>query len=167
MDQKQSGWKDAVEVRQAAAADGPEIIALWRMLLQFYRKEAPDGLLQRTFSYAVNHPEQILVYLASLKGRAAGTASLHTGHYSTWGDYWYGHVEDLIVAPEFRRRGVAHRLLKQIEEAARQLGLGRVELLVLNDNLPAKRLYEQFGFVTDSAVYELMIDPGVKKRKER
>ena len=167
MDNRQAGQKDMIKIRQAVLEDGPEVCALWRMLLQFYRKEAPDELLRRSFRYAVDHPEQILIYLALIEGRAAGTASLHLGHYSTWNDYWYGHIEDLIVAPQFRRRGVARRLLMQIEEAAAQAGLGRVELLVLNDNLPARHLYEQFGFTTDSAVYELPIGGDSKKGKER
>lgn len=158
--------KDAIEIRQASAADEQEICALWKMLLQFYRKEAPDELLMRTFHYAVDHSDQILIYLASIKNRAAGTVSLHFGHYSTWNDYWYGHIEDLIVAPQFRRRGVGSLLLAQIEETARLYRLGRVELLVLNDNLPARLLYEQLGFITDSAVYELPIRRDRNKRKE-
>lgn len=147
-----------LEIRQAVASDEQEVCYLWRMLLQFYRKEASDEILRHTFHYAVDHPEKILVYLALLDGRPAGTISLHLGHYSTWNDYWYGHIEDLIVAPQFRRRGVAHALLLQIKEVAARLRLGRVELLVLNDNIPARRLYEQFGFTTDSAVYELPIE---------
>ncbi len=158
MNNRQKPTENVLEIRQAVPADEQEVCYLWRMLLQFYRKEASGEILRHTFHYAVNHPEKILVFLALIDGRPAGTISLHLGHYSTWNDYWYGHIEDLIVAPQFRRRGVAHRLLLQIKEAAAQCGLGRVELLVLNDNIPARRLYEQFGFNTDSAVYELPID---------
>lgn len=154
------------EIRQAVSSDEQDVCSLWRMLLQFYRKEASDEILRHTFRYAVEHPEKILVYLALVDGRPAGTVSLHLGHYSTWNDYWYGHVEDLIVSPEYRRRGLAYRLLLQIKKAAGRSGLGRVELLVLNDNIPARRLYEKFGFTTDSAVYELPIERETKKGKE-
>lgn len=155
MHDRQAVRKDLIEIRRAVLADEEAVCTLWRMLLQFYRKDAAGEVLQRSFRFAVYHPEQIHIYLALIEGRPAGTASLHFGHYSTWNDYWYGHVEDLIVAPQFRRRGVAYRLLVHIDEAARQAGLGRVELLVLNDNLPARRLYEKYGFTSDSMAYEL------------
>ena len=69
MDNRQAGQKDMIKIRQAVLKDGPEVCALWRMLLQFYRKEAPDELLRRSFRYAVDHPEQILIYLALIEGR--------------------------------------------------------------------------------------------------
>ncbi|HPU01878.1 MAG: GNAT family N-acetyltransferase [Firmicutes bacterium] len=157
MKNRQEGGEELLEIRQARLEDEQDVCALWKMLLHFYRKEAPDEILKRSFRYAIGHPERILIFLALVDGRAAGTASLHFGHYSTWNDYWYGHIEDLIVAPEFRRRGVARRLLEKIKEVAAQAGLGRLELLVLNDNLPARSLYEKLGFTTDSAAYELQL----------
>lgn len=166
MNNRQAGRGEAIKIRQAVESDEQVVLDLWRLLLQFYRKEAGDETLRHTFRYAVNHPGQIIIYLAYIDGCAVGSISLHLGHYSTWNDYWYGHVEDLIVVPEFRRRGVAYRLLKQIEETARQLGLGRVELLVLNENLHARKIYEQFGYTTDSVVYELPICGASNIRKE-
>ncbi len=45
-----------------------------------------------------------------------------------------------------RRRGVAKRLLQQLLGAARAGGAERITLEVAEDNLPARRLYESFGF---------------------
>ena len=143
-----------MEIRQATATDEEAVCRLWKMLLDFYRKEATMEMLRRCFRYAVNHPEQIIIYLAEIDGAAAGTASLHMGHYSTWNDDFYGHVEDLVVDPHYRDRGIAEALLKVIMETAREHNLGRLELNCLNDNLPARKLYEKMGFKTDSVVYE-------------
>ena len=87
----------------------------------------------------------------------AGTASLHQGHYSTWNDNWYGHIEDVVVDPAYRRCGVGEALVRHIVAVARALGLSRLELNALNDNIPARRLYEKIGFKTDSVVYELKL----------
>ncbi|NLA27279.1 MAG: GNAT family N-acetyltransferase [Firmicutes bacterium] len=107
---------------------------------------------------AVNHPEKIPVYLALIDGEPAGTISLHLGHYSTWNDYWYRSYRGPIVWRRNSDGSAAHRLLLRIKEVAAQCGLGRVELLMLNNNIPARRLYEQSGFTTDSAVYDLPIE---------
>lgn len=73
MDKGQCSRKNSIEVGQAVMGDMIKIIALLRILLQFYRKEAFDELLQHTYRYAVNHPEKILVYLSLIDGWPAGT----------------------------------------------------------------------------------------------
>ena len=50
----------------------------------------------------------------------------------------------LAVYPEFRRRGVARRLLG---EARRRAGDDALSLIVASANTPALSLYEAFGFV--------------------
>ena len=39
---------------------------------------------------------------------------------------------------------------KLLEEADNKLGLRRIELLVLTDNIPAINLYKKFGFKTEA-----------------
>jgi ribosomal protein S18 acetylase RimI-like enzyme len=144
-----------MEIRQAHAADENAVCRLWETLLAFYRKETGRPVLQRSFRYAVGHPRQVRIYVAVMDGAIAGTASLHLGHYSTWNDNWYGHIEDVVVAPEFRRRGVGLRLIRHLIAVAEEEGLARLELNTLATNHAARRLYEQLGFKTDSVVYEL------------
>lgn len=146
-----------MEIRQAAAGDEAEVCALWGMLLAFYGKKTGGGVLQRSFRYAVNHPRQVRIYVAVVEGKLAGTASLHMGHYSTWNDNWYGHVEDVVIAPEFRRRGAGRRLIMHIIGAAKEEGLSRLELNALAGNAAARLMYEKLGFTTDSVSYELRL----------
>lgn len=142
-------------IRQATAADTEQVVLLWQALLDYYHKKVDVAVLRRSFRYAAAHPEQVRVYLALDQGKALGTASLHLGHYSTWYDSWYGHVEDVVVYPEARRRGVARALIIHIIGEARQAGLSRIELNALADNSAAHRLYRGLGFSTDSVAYEL------------
>ena len=57
-----------------------------------------------------------------------------------------GSVDNVAVAPAYRRRGVADALLDDAEARARVLGLASVTLEVRAGNLPAIRLYEKHGF---------------------
>jgi ribosomal protein S18 acetylase RimI-like enzyme len=57
---------------------------------------------------------------------------------------WY--VDALAVAPGWRRRGVARRLLAEAETAAAQAGLRGVALDTGLGNEPARALYEACGF---------------------
>ncbi|MBS2039074.1 GNAT family N-acetyltransferase [bacterium] len=55
-------------------------------------------------------------------------------------------VDGLVVAPNYRRRKVAERLLHWAVDRAAQAGWPRLQLKVRADNLPALKLYAKFGF---------------------
>jgi ribosomal protein S18 acetylase RimI-like enzyme len=57
---------------------------------------------------------------------------------------WY--VDALAVAPDWRRRGVARRLLEEAERRAAAAGLDGVALDTGLENTPARALYEAAGF---------------------
>ncbi|MEW5784494.1 MAG: GNAT family N-acetyltransferase [Bacillota bacterium] len=144
-----------MQIRQADQADEKGVCDLWKMLLHFYGKERSEAVFRRSFRYAVSRPGQIQIFVAVMEEKIVGTASLHLGHYSTWNDHWYGHVEDVIVVPACRGRGVGEALIRRIIAAAAELGLGRLELNALADNTAARKMYEKIGFKTDSVSYEL------------
>lgn len=144
-----------MEIRQATAADQEAVISLWKTLLEFYNKKSPVEVLQRSFCFTLDNPKQVQVFVVEENGMIKGTASLHKGHYSTWHDNWYGHIEDVVVDPQCRGQGLAYKLLCHVIETAREQGLSRIELNALNTNHNARRLYEKLGFITQSVVYEL------------
>ena len=57
-----------------------------------------------------------------------------------------GHVKDLAVAPEHRRRGLGGRLLARALGSLAAAGAGRVKLEVRRTNEAARTLYLAFGF---------------------
>jgi [ribosomal protein S18]-alanine N-acetyltransferase len=79
-------------------------------------------------------------------------------------------IENIVVAPEFQRRGAATQLMDAlIREAQSKVGT-RILLEVRESNLPARRLYENHGFapigrrkgyyqhpVEDAVLYELQL----------
>jgi ribosomal protein S18 acetylase RimI-like enzyme len=60
---------------------------------------------------------------------------------------WY--VDALAVAPGWRRRGVARRLLDEAERRATAAGLDGVALDTGLENRPARALYEAAGFTLE------------------
>ena len=58
-----------------------------------------------------------------------------------------GHILTVDVAPEYRRLGVAERLLLEIEALFRQKGIEECRLEVREDNAAALSLYRKLGYV--------------------
>jgi ribosomal protein S18 acetylase RimI-like enzyme len=63
------------------------------------------------------------------------------------GPHTVGEVTDLFVAADFRRRGVATRLLRLAEGYLSEAGCDSFWLNVFAPNIGARRLYEGFGFI--------------------
>lgn len=57
-----------------------------------------------------------------------------------------GNIDNVAVAPEYRRRGIADALLIDVIRRARERGLSFLTLEVRAGNDPAIRLYEKYGF---------------------
>ena len=56
------------------------------------------------------------------------------------------HIANFAVSPDYRNRGVGKYLFAKSLAHIRKLGGGRVSLEVRVSNIPAQRLYRQFGF---------------------
>ena len=57
-----------------------------------------------------------------------------------------GDVDKVMVAPEYRRRGLAEELLRELFALGEGLGVEAYTLEVRVSNAPAIRLYEKMGF---------------------
>ena len=55
-------------------------------------------------------------------------------------------VENIVVAPEARLKGIGTRLLEELMARAKQMNSDRVFLEVRDSNAAARALYEKFGF---------------------
>lgn len=60
-----------------------------------------------------------------------------------------GDISNVAVREEFRRQGVARRMLAQLLKQGRERGITGFTLEVRASNKAAVRLYEEFGFVCE------------------
>jgi N-terminal acetyltransferase B complex catalytic subunit len=62
------------------------------------------------------------------------------------GKNWHGHVTAVSIAPEFRRMGVAARLMNLLELTSDKLNCFFVDLFVRESNAHAIGLYQRLGY---------------------
>jgi len=55
-------------------------------------------------------------------------------------------MENVVVAAEFLRRGIANQLVRELIQRAAEEAASAILLEVRESNLPARRLYEKHGF---------------------
>ncbi len=57
-----------------------------------------------------------------------------------------GHILNIAVLPEYRRRGIASKILSDLIRDGKSKGINAFTLEVRMGNAPARTLYERFGF---------------------
>lgn len=82
------------------------------------------------------------------------------GYVGMWVIRDEAHVTTLAVRPDCRRRGLGRRLLAQAISIARSNRAGKLTLEVRAGNLPARSLYERFGFEPMSFIPNYYGDTG-------
>lgn len=95
--------------------------------------------------------ERTLIFLAQVGERVAGKAELLLAPKSVYEENpavpHVGYVKRVIIAPDYRKLGLARLLMQHIIDYARhELALAALDLHVWEQNIPAIRLYESLGF---------------------
>lgn len=78
-------------------------------------------------------------YVAELDGVIAGCCGIR----NIAGD---GEITNVVVAEEYRKKGIGRKLMEYMLERAGENGIGDCTLEVRVSNQPAIRLYESLGF---------------------
>ncbi len=85
------------------------------------------------------------IILAFVNDKPAGIVNCFEG-FSTFACKPLLNIHDFAVAPEFRGRGLAKKLMYKIEEVANSLGCCKITLEVLEGNTIAQAVYRACGF---------------------
>ena len=140
-----------ITVRRAEPSDADQLVRLaaavgrergdWLLTTDTWRTAADE----RRYLKAVRRHSDAAVFVAvdDEQGVVVGRLSLARDPHPA-----SAHVADLglMVAAEYRRRGIGRSLLDTAVEWARAADIRKLELHVFPWNEPAIRLYERFGF---------------------
>ena len=138
------GWRDGEMARAAQL-----IVAAYRahpdsrINDQYHSTQGAQRFLHNIVRYpgcGVFVPEASFVAVDALSGALAGMV------LSSQISAECGHITQICVAPEYRRRGLAEWLMRAAIETLASTGLRRLTLTVTASNEGAVRLYEREGF---------------------
>lgn len=59
--------------RMVCVTNKLELCRIWSMLHKFYKKQSSPEVLQRSYRYAINHPEKVLIFIILIEGVVTGT----------------------------------------------------------------------------------------------
>jgi GNAT superfamily N-acetyltransferase len=138
-------------VRVASLEDVPEITPLFRQYLAFYSRHATATLPSTFLAARLSAGDcRILVAVRSRRPENVLGFALNYPSYSSlrMAKIWI--LNDLFVAPDHRRRGVARRLIEAVDEHARADGASAVRLETEAANHRARQLYQAAGYRADT-----------------
>jgi ribosomal protein S18 acetylase RimI-like enzyme len=130
----------------ATQDDLPQLVELLGILFTQEHELAPDAEKQsRGLRLIIGDPAVGRIYVAREGMRVLGMVNiLRTVSTAEGGPA--GMLEDFVVRPECRGKGVGAQLLAYAAGRAKAEGLLRLILLTDGDNVNAQRLYERAGF---------------------
>ncbi|TBR39974.1 MULTISPECIES: GNAT family N-acetyltransferase [Dyella] len=136
-----------ITVRQATIHDLDLVAPLFDAYRQFYKQPGDIDRARQFLAQRFQHHESVI--LLAFHGEApVGFTQLYPVFSSVRTARTYL-LNDLYVAPEARRHGVAGALLDAAEAHGRAMGVVGLSLSTAHDNLTAQRLYESKGWVLD------------------
>lgn len=139
-----------MELGVALPGDVPQLVELLGILFAQEHELSPDPQKQgRALELILADPSRARVYVAREGGKIIGMAALHFTTSTAEGGRVAG-LEDCVVHPEHRRKGIGEKLLSYVLEQAKAEGALRVMLLTDGDNTSAQALYRKMGFAPSS-----------------
>ncbi|MFD2825805.1 GNAT family N-acetyltransferase [Leeuwenhoekiella polynyae] len=131
-------------IRRAEANDMAQVLRLIKELA-VYEKE-PDAVevtVDDLIAYGTGNNPDFTCFVAEQEGDILGIALLYY-RFSTWKGRTV-HLEDLIVREQYRGKGIGMALYTEVIKYTYELGLKRIEWVVLDWNTSAVDFYKASG----------------------
>lgn len=137
---------DELILREATTDDLPQVLALYAQM-----STNDDGVIdidhaKSIFAQFARYPSYRLWLACDAQGRAIGSYALLVMHNLAHMGTPAAVVEDVVVHPQYRGRGIGRRMMEHAQALAREAGCYK---LALSSNLQRDRahaFYESLGF---------------------
>lgn len=134
-----------VAIRRASLADADALAPLVRSLYEHEGLAFDAGFLLPPLRQLLADPSLGAAWLAET-GPTVAAYAVGTWGFSTEMGGRFLLLDEILVVPELRGRGIGRRLLATAEEYARAGGAGAVRLEVSDENPRARELYLAAGY---------------------
>jgi GNAT superfamily N-acetyltransferase len=131
-----------VEIGRVQVSD---LDAIGRLHVHFWGEVSDPGAMAATLARLDGDSDHVLL-AARVEGECVGTATCVVCHGLYGGSDSYLVIEDVVVDPQHRRRGVATALLEHLERFARDRSCNQMVLLSETCRDDAAALYKAAGF---------------------
>ena len=142
----------SIAIRPLEQNDFPNWLPLWDGNNLGQRDEA---VTSSTWARLMDDGYPVGGLCALLRGEMAGLVH-YVLHPTTGAIAEACYMQDVFVAPEYRRRGVARTLVRELEALGRKAGWSRLYWLADADNHAAQALYKSIGVKMN---FNLFIQP--------
>jgi len=146
-------------VRRARPSDLDQLLALYRALAGDKRSAVPSAraaslpILERALTDDGRH-----LVVAELDGRVCATADMVIVSQLTHHGMPWAIVENVVVADEYRRKGIATEIMRHRIDISRRAGCCKLELLSGKHRRGAHALYRSIGMQAVSEGFKLYFD---------
>ena len=146
-------------MRRARLSDLAALLSLYQKLAGEKRSALPAGAerAEAILREILEQPSRQLL-VAEVDGKLAGTADMVIVSNLTHDGLPWAIVENVVVAEEHRRQGVARRLFEQLFETARAYGCCKVELVSGKHRTGAHAFYRSVGMAAVAEGFKLYFD---------
>lgn len=143
-----------VKTRRAAPEDHPEVVRLWRHMMDYHHSLDPRFALDRRANeefaqYLVDIQESFLhaIFVATVGEQIVGYIIVaEMDNPAVFAMKRYGFVCEVCVDPEHTGEGIGHLLFERAFRWFRRRGLTSVQLNVSPRNESGLHFYHQLGF---------------------
>jgi GNAT superfamily N-acetyltransferase len=149
----------AIDVRPAGVGD----LAAVRRLLAHLHEPSTEPSMEVAWSMAVwtrilGDPNRTVLLAVDREEYAVGTTDLLIAPNLTHGGAPWAIVENVVVDPAWRSRGVGRALLRQALRTAADAGCHKLQLASADERVEAHRFYERLGFTRAAVGFRWSFD---------